>query len=81
MALVIRLSRHGKKKNPLYRVVVADEDFPRDGRYLEILGTYNPKTPEAKGSFNKERLDFWMSKGAKPSATVGQVIKRSLMAG
>lgn len=78
MAVVIRLSRHGSKKKPFYRIVAADENFPRDGRFLEILGTYNPKDKEAKGSVNKERIDFWKSKGARTSETVGQIIKRSV---
>ena len=77
MAVVIRLARYGKKKNPLYRVVAADEDFPRDGRFLEVLGTYNPKDPESKGKFNTERVNYWLSKGAKTSTTVSHVLKRS----
>lgn len=78
MAVVIRLSRHGRRNQPLYRVVVADEDYPRDGRYLEILGTFNPKDKDNKGTFNTERLQYWTSKGAKPSPTVAQLISRSV---
>lgn len=77
MAVVIRLARHGSKKKPFYRIVAADENFPRDGRFLEILGTYDPKNPEGKGKINKERLDYWTSKGAKASETVSQLVKRS----
>lgn len=77
MAVVIRLSRHGTKKKPYYRVVAADENFPRDGRFLEMLGTYNPKHPEGKGNMNKERIAFWVSRGAKPSSLVSQILKRS----
>ena len=77
MAVVIRLSRHGMKKKAFYRVVAADEDFPRDGRYLEVLGTYDPKHPKATGNFKTDRINFWMSKGAKPSTTVSQILKRS----
>lgn len=77
MAVVIRLARHGAKKRPIYRVVAADKDFPRDGRYLEILGTYNPKDKEGKGTLNKERIEYWVSKGAKPSSAVAQIMKRS----
>ncbi|EKD42383.1 MAG: 30S ribosomal protein S16 [uncultured bacterium] len=78
MAVVIRLSRHGSKKKPFYRIVAADENFPRDGRFLEILGTYDPKNKEAKGVVNTERVDFWKSKGARTSDTVAQLIKRSV---
>lgn len=77
MAVVIRLARHGTNNKPYYRVVAADKSFKRDGRYLEILGTYNPKAPNATGALKKERIDFWMSKGAKPSALVAQILKRS----
>ena len=76
MSVVIRLSRHGAKKKPFYRVVAADHQFPRDGRFLEVLGTYNPKNKEAKGDLNKERIQFWMSKGAKPTSAVAQIMKR-----
>lgn len=76
MSVVIRLSRHGAKKKPIYRVVAADHQFPRDGRFLEVLGTYNPKSKEAKGDLNKERIQFWMSKGAKPTSAVAQIMKR-----
>lgn len=77
MAVVIRLSRHGAKKKPIYRIVVADENFPRDGRHLEILGTYNPKDASGKADFDRERLAHWVKHGAKPSTTVAQIIKRS----
>lgn len=81
MAVVIRMSRHGGKKKPFYRIVAADKDFPRDGRYLEILGTYNPKSPGRKGVLKKERIDYWVSKGAKASNAVAQIIKRSAKGG
>ena len=77
MAVVIRLSRHGMKKKAFYRVVAADEDYPRDGRYLEVLGTYDPKNKEGKGTFKQERVAFWIAKGAKPSITVAQILKRT----
>lgn len=80
MAVVIRLSRHGSKKRPVYRIVAADENYPRDGRFLEILGTYDPKNSEAKGKINVERLDYWKKNGAKTSQTVSQIIKRSVTA-
>ena len=78
MAVVIRMSRHGTKKKPFYRVVAADENAPRDGRYLEILGTYNPKDAANKGVFNTERIHYWISKGAKPSTTVTHLLKKNV---
>lgn len=77
MSVVIRLSRHGTKSKPFYRVVAAHKEFPRDGRFLEVLGTYNPKDPTSKGKVNGERVSYWISKGAKPSRTVSQILKRS----
>lgn len=75
MAVVIRLSRHGKKDHPFYRVVAADKRYPRDGRYLEILGTFNPKTKEVK--LNKDKVQGWIAKGALATATVRQLISRA----
>ncbi|MBX7147914.1 30S ribosomal protein S16 [bacterium] len=77
MAVVLRLSRHGTKKKPFYRLVAADKEYPRDGRYLEILGTYNPKQPDAKGDFKKDRIEHWVKQGAVPSQTVKQILARS----
>lgn len=77
MAVVIRLSRHGMKKKPIYRVVAADKRYPRDGRFLEILGTYDPKQPQSVGKLAFDKIDAWIAKGAKPSPTVAQMIKRS----
>lgn len=77
MAVVIRLSRWGTNKKPYYRVVAADEDFPRDGRYLEVLGTYNPKNADKKGLLKKDRIEYWVSKGARPSKAVVHIIRRS----
>lgn len=76
MAVVIRLARHGGKSKPVYRVVAADKDYFRDGRYLEILGNYNPKEKNNKGDLNADRIKYWLSQGAKPSDTVSQLIKR-----
>lgn len=78
MAVVIRFSRHGTTKKPFYRIVAADKQYPRDGRYLEILGTYNPKNKATK--IKKERIDHWIKLGALPSATVKGLIKRSAAA-
>jgi len=77
MAVVIRLSRHGMKKKPHYRVVAADKDFKRDGRYLEILGTYNPRDPANTAALNLERVQYWIAKGAVASDRVGDLIKKS----
>ena len=73
MALKIRLSRGGSKKRPFYRIVVADIRSPRDGRFIERLGTYNPllaKDDEARIVMNQERIAYWISKGAKPTDRV-----------
>ena len=73
MALAIRLSRGGRKNRPFYRIIVADKRMPRDGRYLERLGTYNPllnNDNEQRVTLNKERIEYWLSQGAKPSERV-----------
>ena len=74
--LRIRLSRHGAKKDPHYRVVVAERTSPRDGRFLEILGYYNPALKPVRLSLNLERIDHWMKLGAQPSGTVTRLISR-----
>lgn len=71
----IRLSRLGAKKKPVYRIVVADEDFKRDGRFLENIGTYDPKSSPIKLDVKQERLKFWISKGAKATDTVRTLLK------
>ncbi|MFJ7729000.1 30S ribosomal protein S16 [Neobacillus sp. NPDC097160] len=70
MAVKIRLKRMGAKKTPFYRIVVADSRSPRDGRYIEIVGTYNPVTQPAKVEINEELALKWLKDGAKPSDTV-----------
>jgi small subunit ribosomal protein S16 len=70
MAVKIRLKRMGAKKTPFYRIVVADSRSPRDGRYIEVVGTYNPITQPAKVEINEELVLKWMQDGAKPSDTV-----------
>lgn len=78
MALKIRLSRGGAKKRPFYRVVVADSRMPRDGRFLERVGTYNPLLPkdsEERVKINIERVKYWLSKGAKPTDRVARYLK------
>ncbi|KXB53611.1 ribosomal protein S16 [Umbribacter vaginalis] len=75
MAVKIRLARHGAKKRPYYRVIVADSRCPRDGRFIEEVGRYNPCVSPALLSLNDERLDYWMSCGAQPTDTVARLIK------
>jgi small subunit ribosomal protein S16 len=77
MALKIRLARGGAKKRPFYRVVVAEASAPRDGRYVERVGTYNPMVPkdhEQRLILNGERISFWMSKGAQPTERVHKML-------
>ena len=77
MALKIRLSRGGSKKRPFYRIVVAEAAAPRDGRYVERVGHYNPMVPkehENRLSVNSDRVKFWMSKGAQPTDRVHKLL-------
>jgi small subunit ribosomal protein S16 len=74
--LRIRLSRHGAKKDPHYRVVVAERTKPRDGRFIEILGYYNPALRPVRLHLNLERIDHWMQLGAQPSGRVNSLIGR-----
>lgn len=74
MAVVIRLSRKGRKKAPFYRLVAQDKREKRDGKFLEILGTYNPKA-EAKGAvLHQDRIAYWLGKGAVPSDRVASLL-------
>jgi small subunit ribosomal protein S16 len=75
MALVIRLRRHGSRKKPFFRIVVADSRSPRDGRFVEQIGTYDPAFKPAKVTLKKEQADHWISVGAKPSDTVRELIR------
>lgn len=74
MAVVIRLTRRGKKKQPFYRIVVADERFPRDGRYLEIVGTYDPRSDAV--TVKKEKAEKWIKNGARLSGTVKRIFAK-----
>jgi len=76
MAVRLRLMRMGAKKRPFYRIVAADSEAKRDGRFLEILGSYDPKTNPATVSLDEQKVRFWLGKGAKPSETVGSILKR-----
>ena len=70
MAVKLRLTRVGSKKNPVYRIVAADSRSPRDGKFLEIVGRYNPQTDPSTIELDEERIKDWLSKGAQPSSTV-----------
>jgi small subunit ribosomal protein S16 len=76
MAVKIRLARHGAKKKPFYRIVVADSESPRDGRYLENLGTYDPLYDPAKIILKTERIRYWIDQGALPTDTVQSLLKK-----
>src|SRR5256714_14555446 len=76
MAVSIRLRREGTKNRPYYRVVVADSRSPRDGKFIEIIGTYDPKQTGQNSAFSVERAEYWISKGAQPSDTVRSLIKK-----
>ena len=73
----IRLKRTGKKKDPSYRVVVADERMPRDGRFIEEIGFYNPMTEPATVKIDAEKAQKWIKNGAQPSETVRTLLKKS----
>ena len=74
--LTIRLTRIGKKKKPFYRVVVTESSRPRDGRFVEIVGTYDPLKKPAEVKLDAERIKYWMGCGAQPSDTVRSFIRR-----
>ena len=74
--LTIRLSRFGKKKKPFYRVVVTESSRPRDGRFVEIVGTYDPLKKPAEVKLDAERIKYWIGHGAQPSDTVRSMIRR-----
>ncbi len=75
MAVKIRLKRIGKKKQPYYRVVVADARCPRDGRTIEEIGTYNPHTDPSTLTVDEQKVKDWISKGAQPTDTVKKLLK------
>jgi small subunit ribosomal protein S16 len=78
MAVRIRLARHGAKKKPFYRIVVADSESPRDGRYLEAVGTYNPLLDPAEITVKQERVQYWLEQGAIPTDTVKSLLKKEV---
>ncbi len=73
--LTIRLARIGKKKRPFYRVIVTEKTRPRNGRFVEIVGTYDPLKKPADVQLNSERVQYWLGKGAQPSDTVRSLIR------
>ena len=75
MAAKIRLARIGSKKNPIYRVVVADSRSPRDGRFIEIVGRYNPQTDPSTIDLDEDKIQAWLDKGAQPTDTVRRLMK------
>ena len=81
MAVKIRLTRVGSKKNPIYRVVVADSRSPRDGRFIEIVGRYNPQTDPSTIDLDEGKIKDWMAKGAQPTAPVSRLIKAAGISG
>jgi small subunit ribosomal protein S16 len=81
MAVKIRLARMGAKSKPFYRIVVANSESPRDGRFLEIVGNYDPQKNPAEVNLQEDRIVAWISKGAKPTLTVSQLLeKKGIMA-
>jgi len=77
MAVKIRLKRMGAKKAPFYRIVVADSRYPRDGRFIEEIGTYNPLTDPATVNIDKEKADKWIKCGAQPTDTVRALLAKA----
>ena len=75
MAVRMRLTRVGSKKNPIYRVVVADSRSPRDGRFIEIVGRYNPQTDPSTIDLDEEKIREWLAKGVQPSDSVSRLLK------
>jgi small subunit ribosomal protein S16 len=75
VAVRIRLTRVGSKKNPVYRVVVADARAPRDGRFIEIVGRYNPQTEPSTIELDEAKVRDWLAKGAQPTEPVARLIK------
>lgn len=76
MSVKIRLARHGTKKKPYYRIVVASSDAPRDGRFLELVGTYDPLKEPPVVTLKHNRVKEWIEKGATPTATVKNILNK-----
>lgn len=76
MSVKIRLARYGTKKKPFYRIVVANDNAPRDGRFLELVGTYDPLKEPPPVTLKREKIEKWITKGAIPTATVKNLLKK-----
>ncbi len=81
MAVKMRLARIGSKKNPIYRVVVADARAPRDGRFIEIVGRYNPQTDPSTIELDEGKVKDWLAKGAQPTDAVARLLKVKQLVG
>ena len=77
MAVSIRLRREGAKNRPFYRVVVADKRSPRDGKFIEVIGNYDPRKKGENYELNLDRAEYWVKNGAQPSETVASIIKKA----
>lgn len=77
MAVRIRLRRQGRKKSPTYRIIVADSRSPRDGKFIEILGQYAPRTGEQALQLDADRANYWLDNGAQPSDTVRSLLRKA----
>ena len=77
MAVVLRMTRRGAKKKPIYRIVAADSRRPRDGKFLEMVGTYDPLKSENNIKVDAEKVTSWIKKGAKPSQTVASLLRKA----
>ena len=75
MAVKLRLTRVGSKKNPIYRVVAADSRSPRDGKFIEIVGRYNPQTDPSTIELDEDKIKAWLDKGAQPTDSVRRLMK------
>lgn len=76
MSVKIRLARHGANKKPFYRIVIADSESPRDGKFLENVGTYNPLVDPVQVSLKQDRIKYWIDLGAIPTDTVKSLLKK-----
>ncbi|WDP92681.1 MAG: 30S ribosomal protein S16 [Desulfobacter sp.] len=81
MAVKIRLTRKGTKKKPFYRIVAADIEAPRDGKFLEALGTYDPLQDPAVITLKEDRVKYWLGEGAEPTTTVKSILKKQGVTG
>lgn len=77
MAVAIRLRRDGARNHPYYKIVVADQRSPRDGKFIEIIGTYDPKKKDENYTIQLDRAEYWVGVGARPSQTVGNIITKA----